>query len=376
MGKKRRRKDDLSIADPQQQSQSTESSDSDSAESILTITSRHKKDFNKDKYAIFRVKGYSRKYPEDTQKSELIVFLTHMEENLIFNDRDRLALSKGLREHGVSGVMHLRTVNKYKVGITFDLPNNANMFLQNKKLLDQLTLKASIPAGDAEVTGVLTSVPTELSNKEIFSLIGSSKNVIEVRRFMRRVKNDSSVVFVPTQAVAITFASTILPQYIYLDSWRHEVSKYIPPVKQCLKCMRYGHIAKFCRNAEVCSICTLNHNFKSCQINPKDAKCVNCKGNHIAISSSCPIKKQKIEENKIKSRSATYSDLFDTNAFPALATRTLDVQVNNLMKSDKFLSTLVETIIKIVSNKDVPINSSSIKEALKTTLCNKFSSPS
>lgn len=370
MVKKRRRKDDLSIADPQQQFQSAESSDSDSVESEKTNISSYRN--GKDKYAIYKVKGYTRKYPEETKQVDLIVFLTHVEENTIFSDRDRMALSKGIREHGVSGVMHLRTINKYKVGITFDLPNNANMFLQNKKLLEQLSLKASIPAGDTEVTGVLTSVPVEMSNKEIFSLIGSSKNVIQVRRFMRRVRSDAGVGFVPTQAVAVTFASTILPQYIYLDSWRHEVSKYIPPVKQCLRCLRYGHIAKFCRNAEVCSICTSNHNFKSCQVDSKDAKCANCKGNHIAISSSCPIKKQKLEENKIKSRSATYSDLFDVNAFPALAARTLDVQINNLMKSDKFLSTLVETITKIVSNKDVPINSSSIKEALKTTLSSKF----
>ncbi|KAG6464190.1 hypothetical protein O3G_MSEX014342 [Manduca sexta] len=292
MGRKRRRKDELEPPDPDLSSFG--SSDTDSSESPEAAGSKHKDP--KDKYKIYKVKGYTRKYPEDTNQTELIVFLNHLDENKVFSDRDRMALSKGIREHGVSGVMHLRSINKYKVGITFDLPNNANMFIQNKKLLDQLSLNATIPASDTEVTGVLTSVPIDMSNKQVFSLIGSSKNVVQVRRFMRRVKgNDGVVKFIPTQAVAVTFASTILPNYIYLDSWRHEVSKYIPPVKQYLKCLKYGHIAKFCRNAEVCSICTLNHNFKNCQIDSKDATCVNCKGNHVAISSTCPIKKQKVE---------------------------------------------------------------------------------
>ncbi|KOB42460.1 Uncharacterized protein OBRU01_27326, partial [Operophtera brumata] len=48
----------------------------------------------------------------------------------------------------------------------------------------------------------------------------------------------AAVQFQPTQAVAVTFASTNLPEHVYLDSWRHEVNVYIPPVKQCLNCMR------------------------------------------------------------------------------------------------------------------------------------------
>lgn len=326
----------------------------------------------KDKYAIYKVSGYSRRYPEDCNKSEYIVFLTHKTEDRIFGDKDRMSLSKGLREHSVSGVMHLRSINKYKVGITFDLPNNANVFLQNKKLLDQLSLKATIPAGDTEITGVLTSVPIEMSNKQIFSLIGSSRNVIQVRRFMRRVRGDGASTFLPTQAVAVTFASINLPEHVNLDSWRHEVKVYIPPVKQCLKCMRYGHIAKFCRNAEVCSICTEEHNFRNCNVEVKNAKCKNCNGNHIAISSMCPLKKQKVEENKIKSRTATYSNLFDPKSFPQLNARTLDVQVNNLMKSEVFINILIETITKIISNKNTPINSGSIRETLKKTLSNKL----
>lgn len=331
-----------------------------------------------DKYAIYKVPGYSRKYPENSMKSEYIVFLSHTDEALPFSDKDRLALSKSLREYCVSGVVHLRAINRFKVGVTFDLSNNANVFLQNVKLLKELSLKASIPAGDTEVTGVLTSVPTELSNQKISSLIGSSRNVIQVRRFMRRIKDGNGVpTLLPTQTVAVTFASTQLPEYVCLDHWRHEVNLYIPPVKQCLKCLRYGHIAKFCRNTEICSICTENHNFKECPADKTNPKCANCQGNHVGISSSCPIKKQKIEENKIKSKAAKYSDLFYDKNFPQINSNTIETQINNLMKSDLFMNIITNTISQLLLNKtkdkNLAINTVSIRECIQQNLCKKDS---
>ncbi|KAH9635911.1 hypothetical protein HF086_002471 [Spodoptera exigua] len=120
------------------------------------------------KYQIFKVPGYSRRYPETCKKTEYIVFLTHIDEKQQFSDKDRLAISNAIRKHCVTGVLHLRPINKFKIAITFDLSNNANVFLKNKKLLDELKLKATIPASDTEVTGVLTSVPIGLSNERIF----------------------------------------------------------------------------------------------------------------------------------------------------------------------------------------------------------------
>lgn len=350
MGAKTKKRKKLEDSPP------SESSDSDS--SIEDQSER---------YATFKAAEYTRKYPENSNKSEFIVFLTHNNDQQSFTDKDRLALSQALRKYCVAGVLHLRSITKFKVGVTFELSNNANVFIQNKKLLDELSLSASIPASATEVTGILRNVPVTLSNKQIFSLIGSSRNIIQVRRFMRRERaTDNSLMFVPTQTVGVTFASTQLPEYVYLDSWRHEVSVYVPPVKQCLKCMKFGHIAKFCKNADVCSICSLNHNFKSCNEDGSNAKCANCGGSHIAISSMCPIKKQKLEENKIKAKSVNYADLFNEKTFPHLAAKSVEVQIQNLIKSDTFINLLVEMILK-VKKQAVPINSNSIRGVIKDT---------
>ncbi|XP_073955532.1 uncharacterized protein [Choristoneura fumiferana] len=323
-----------------------------------------------DKYRPYKVTNYSRKYPENSQRRDFVVFLTHQCADKPFSDGDKVNLSQAIRKYAISGVLHLRPMNKYKVAITFDLSNNANTFLGHNKFLDELGLNASIPAADTEVTGVVKSVPVGLSNKNIFAMIGSSRNVIQVRRFMRRVRADGGeVAYIPTQTVAVTFASTQLPEYVYLDSWRHEVTQYVPPVKQCLKCQQFGHIAKFCKNNEVCSICSENHNYKACGADKQNPVCANCKGKHIAISASCPIKKTKIEENKIKSRTAAYADLFNEKSFPQLAARTAETYLENMLKSQSFLNMITQVIIKLVANKnESPINTETIRAAFQGTI--------
>ncbi|PZC70543.1 hypothetical protein B5X24_HaOG215688 [Helicoverpa armigera] len=116
MGKKRRRKNNLIDVPPDVNR--PESTDSDSELSVVAACSNMKVEEPKDKYAIYKIKGYARKYPEDFKKAELVVFLTHFDEGKTFTDKDRMALSKGIREHDVSGVMHLRRITcnaNYKI---------------------------------------------------------------------------------------------------------------------------------------------------------------------------------------------------------------------------------------------------------------------
>lgn len=44
---------------------------------------------------------------------------------------------------------------------------------------------------------------------------------------------------------------------------------------QCFKCQGYGHIAKFCKNANACGHCSAEHNTKDCTAKDKP-KCANC----------------------------------------------------------------------------------------------------
>ena len=318
-------------------------------------------------YVPYNAPNYVRKYPDSNVGNvEYVVFLSHLEADQPITEGTRMGISRAIRRDCISGIQHMRTINKFKVGIVFDNANNANMFLQGNKLTMELKLKTSIPASATEITGVLTRVPIQMSNKKIYSLLASTRNIIQVRRFMRRVRTGGAVKFEPTQTVAVTFSATQLPDNVYLDHWRHEVNAYVPPVKQCLKCLRYGHIAKYCKNSEKCSICSESHNFRTCTIDSANAKCYNCGGNHIAISSVCPVKKQKITELKTKAKTLKYSELFNEKSFPSL---TSPDNFQQLLNSDKFMNMLVQSVIQIITlNKNKEnVNSSSIKKILNET---------
>lgn len=327
-----------------------------------------------DKYSPYRVTDYCRRYPEDSVAGhEFVVFVESCNENLM-GTRDMMHLSNCFTRF-VKGIKYLKKVNKYKVGVVFNSPNLANAFLDNNTFLREQNIKASIPAGTTELTGVINGVPTDMSNKKIFKALSSSKKIICVRRLMKKAKVDEKFQLVPTQSVAITFSASVsLPDYVYIKMWRLPVLPYIPPVKQCFKCLRFGHLAKFCHNSQRCSICTGSHSFKECEVPSERATCVHCKGNHLSVSGQCPIKKQKILENKTKYSTTSFTDIMNNKEknFPSLKKPENSQELINLILSnEKALSLITESLIKVLTlNKtnNTSISSQIITDTIKETL--------
>ncbi|XP_064292535.1 uncharacterized protein LOC135309869 [Plodia interpunctella] len=361
-GKKRKKKEQEYETNSVIQSSDSDSEYSDASESPL------------DKYKPYRVADYSRRYPEDSPGHEHVVFIASSDENVPIGSRDMMYLSNSFTRF-VKGIKYFKKVNKYRMGVVFDNPNMANSFLDNATFHREHRITASIPAAVTEITGVITNVPSDLSNKTIFKVLSTTtKKIICVRRIMRKVKEGESYNLQPTQTVAITFASCAsLPDYVYLKMWRVPVLPYIPPIKQCFRCLRYGHLAKFCKNAERCSICTEGHSFKNCNVSLANAVCIHCKGNHIAISGTCPVKKQKIIENKNKIIPQSYSETLKNNAFPSLTNPKNSQEFQKLVLSDtKMLSFITEAIIKVIShnkiNNNTIVNTKTIADTLKDIL--------
>lgn len=361
-GKKRKKKDMENSGGDVTDFQSV-CSDSDSTQS----------EESQDKYKPFMIPDYNRSYPVDGGNFEYIVFMESSDPNKPIGDRDMMSLGQNLKKFN-KGIKQLQRINKYKIGVIFERPGLANQALTNKKFLDINKLKASIPAAASETTGVIQNVPHSMSNEHIYNNITSSKNIVCIRRFMKRVKVGNEFQFQPTKTISITFSCPVLPESVDLHSWRFEVRPYIPPVKQCLRCLRYGHIAKFCKNAERCSICGKDHSFKVCTVSTKDAVCCHCNGNHIAISSTCPIKQQKITENrnKVTAKSITYAEQLN-KSFPSLIKNPPNPsdQLISLLNSEQILTSIVEAFIKLMSaqkSNEKAICTQSIKETLLDTL--------
>ena len=84
----------------------------------------------------------------------------------------------------------------------------------------------------------------------------------------------------------------------------HNIQKEkVDNVSQCFRCFSFEHVVNQCqRDHPLCSICAEEHNFRECP-NKNDkskTKCVNCRGQHIAIAKSCPKRKEKINEKENK----------------------------------------------------------------------------
>lgn len=322
-----------------------------------------------DKYKTFQIPNYHRLYPENGGNFEYIVFMESTENNKPLGDRDMMFFSNNLKRYN-KGVKQLVRMNKYKVGVIFDSASMANAALANKKFLEWNKLKASIPAAATETTGVIQHVPTDLSNEQIYTALTSTKNIISIRRIMRRVKDDDNTFTLQaTKTVCITFSCPSLPDSVDLNSWRFEVTPYVPPVKQCLRCLRYGHLAKFCKNSEKCSICAGSHNYKSCTVAPTSASCYHCKGNHIAISSECPVKQEKIKQCKEKVNKKSFADVVNEKSFPPLGIKNKNPTelFVSLLDSDHFLKLLVDSVVKLISmskTNETSICTKNIKEFL------------
>ncbi|KAI5641277.1 hypothetical protein NE865_01442 [Phthorimaea operculella] len=172
-----------------------------------------------DKYKPYKTENYIRQYPEDGGEFEYIVIYESADDKTPIGERDLMGLGSALKLSN-KGIKQLKRINRYKIAVIFERPGLANAALNNVKSQRELKLRATIPARLTEVTGVITNVPTYMSNKKIYDGISSCRNVVSVRRFMRRSKDDEgNSCLVPTQAVSITFASAVLPDYVDINSW-------------------------------------------------------------------------------------------------------------------------------------------------------------
>lgn len=265
--------------------------------------------------------NYTRLYPENSLNTEFKVFAQS-------NGTDRLGNKSPIYlnhifSNDVKGVVAIHRVNANKIAVVFKQFNTANNFLTNTAFLNKYNLKAFIPAAQIEKTGIIRYVPTNISNKELYTKLSSHFEIVSVKRFMKKVNNKKT----PLQTVSITFLSNTLPDTVQYDLFSYRVFDYVPPLQQCYRCMKFNHSAKICNGRQRCSCCGGDHIYKECP-RPNDLCCANCSGPHLAISRECPIKMKKIEEKKNKITYASIANTKSDTNFPPLPAKMVRQNVN------------------------------------------------
>jgi hypothetical protein len=331
-------------------------------------------------YKPFSKAGYKRLFPDNATDNEFCVYI----EGEKVGNKNPLMLA-GLFKNEIKGVTNIRRINANKVGVTFSQANNANNLIKNEEFLNKYTYKAYIPARAVEKIGVLRFVPTNISNEELFKKLSSAYEIINVRRFTKKIDG----VLKPMGSVSVTFLTNVLPDYVYLDIFRYKVYEYIAPLLQCYKCLRFNHGAKICNAVQKCSICAGEHHFSKCD-NDTVKKCINCGGQHLAISRECPIKKAKITEkyNKIsyanailKTQDSNLMKNYNTNFPPIKPLKSVkpatsspepiskEILINEILNSDIILKGLIGTLVTL-GNGNRKLTSTVIKEVLIKQLKN------
>jgi hypothetical protein len=64
---------------------------------------------------------------------------------------------------------------------------------------------------------------------------------------------------------------------------------------QCIRCNRFGHTIRVCRNQTTCGACAGEHHTKDCQKAATTRKCALCKGNHPAWDRACQYRLREVE---------------------------------------------------------------------------------
>ena len=219
----------------------------------------------------------------------------------------------------------------------------------------------------------------------------SDQNVIDIQRM--KTRKDGELVEIDTYI--LTFRATTLPKVIKLSAWHTElVDEFVERPRQCFKCQKFGHVAKYCRlDTDVCGNCgEQGHKRETCS---SETKCFHCQAGHRSTDKRCPkylleceiLRTQHKEKTSrivatdlVLSRNPESSYLFDStpvgarltsaNAEPlsySAATRPIATATKASARADTSQRTPItpQTSVSSVSSNGVTLESVSVRSPVK-----------
>lgn len=234
---------------------------------------------------------------DESLKGECKIMIESSLPNTPAKDFNRLTYAKILNSKYKNCIVDVKSSGFGKLAVFTKSACAANIILDDKSL-ESKGLKAFIPSYFVTSQGVIRNIPLDISEKEIkenLEILGYHHNnsaVINVRRLSRKTINNETkkAEYVPSNTVLLTFNNKSLPSKVSIFNASLNVEKYTPPVKACWKCLRYGHISKYCKSEKKCRKCgeSAHEENVTCPLDDKDPVCVHCSGPHLPHSSDCP----------------------------------------------------------------------------------------
>ena len=195
-----------------------------------------------------------------------------------------MKIGKLLRVSNISAI-NIERFSEDRISILFQSGEEANDFVANKVNLLNKDWSAFIPYSALLFSGIIRDIPVEFNNEEILDGIVDEplKNqIFEISRIKKRVvvgeketqsQENNSVQFEDSDSIKITFKNKI-PTSININFCYRKIFKFIPQVRRCFNCQKFGHININCKSSSKCVNCGSSHD--NISICTKDSCCANC----------------------------------------------------------------------------------------------------
>lgn len=143
---------------------------------------------------------------------------------------------------------------------------------------------------------MIKGIPTDIEIKETQTNIEKENPYLRISNIFRLKRKDSQIKkWAESQSICIEFLVQNLPEKVKIWKVNLFVSPYIPPLRRCFNCGKFGHISKGCNVTQpICLNCGVAHSLSKenmCKVSPK---CINCSDSHHTLNRECP----KLKINK------------------------------------------------------------------------------
>lgn len=184
-----------------------------------------------------------------------------------------------------SSVKEIKKVSLDKLRVVFGSRDDANSLLESQIFAGSYRVYA--PCDFCEISGVIYDETLDC-NDIINHGIGifknkaiSTVNVLDCHRLSKLFLNDKGTQYVHSNCIKITFAGSVIPDFLEVDGVIFRVRLYYPKLMHCERCLLFGHTIQFCSNKPKCSKCAQSHLSSDCKKHSEC--CIYCNQKHIAL---------------------------------------------------------------------------------------------